>query len=498
MKTLLLFSAFTILHSSFAAQPNVLFIAVDDLRPALGCYGDPIALSPNIDRLAARGVLFDRAYVQQAVCGPSRASILSGLRPDASGVTVNATHLRERHPGLPLLPGHFKTHGYHTLALGKIHHWDEDGAGSWSEPIWRPFGMGPSTREYLLPKNWQLMRQLHQVALRAGKKRTPALDTIKGPATEAADIVNDVYPDALTADAAVQALKRLKNAEQPFFLGVGFIKPHLPFACPKKYWDLYDPAKLAPATNDKSPAAMPEIAFFDSEEMRQYHGTPRPGEPFPKELARTLLHGYLACVSYMDAQVGRLIDTLDELGLSENTIIVLWGDHGWHLGEQGIWGKSTNFEIATRAPLIFVAPGVAAAGGKARGLVEFVDVYPTLAELCGLPLPSHLQGASLVPRLRDPAAPGKAAAFSQFERPGKVTGYSIRTDRWRYTEWLKPDGERVAEELYDHEKDPAETSNLADDPKRAGTITELRRQLHAQHALRAAESQNTRAKSPQP
>ncbi len=480
-----LLSSFVLLQVSLIAQPNVLFIAVDDLRPQLGCYGDATVVSPNIDRLAARGVVFERAYVQQAVCGPTRASILSGLRPDATGVTVNATHLRERHPDLTLLPGHFKAHGYHTLALGKIHHWDEDGEGSWSEPIWRPYGMGPSTREYLLPENWALVRRLYQAALHSGKKKTPDLGSIKGPAFESADPINDVYPDALTADAAVQALKRLKTANQPFFLGVGFIKPHLPFACPQKYWDLYDPAKLTLAPNDAPPAAMPEIAFQDSEEMRQYHNTPRPGEPFPEDLARKLLHGYLACVSYMDAQVGRLLDTLDELGLSENTVIVLWGDHGWHLGEQGIWGKATNFENATRAPLIIAAPGVAKSGGKARGLVEFVDIYPTLAELGGLPRPAHLQGDSLVPLLQNPAAPGKTAAFSQFERPGKVTGYSIRTERWRYTQWLKPDGERVAEELYDHEADPAETRNAAADPAHAEVIQDLRRQLQTQHASTA-------------
>lgn len=476
MKAKTLFALFVILHSPWASAkpPNVLFIAVDDLRPQLGCYGDTTVISPHIDRLAARGVVFERAYVQQAVCGPARASILSGLRPDATGVTVNATRLREKHPDLPLLPGHFTAHGYHTIALGKVHHWDEDGAGSWSEPIWRPYGMGPSSREYLLPENWALVRRLHQAALRSWKKKPPMLDTIKGPATEAADLVNDVYPDALTADAAVQALKRFKNTEKPFFLGVGFIKPHLPFACPQTYWDLYDPAKLVLTANDKPPAAMPGIAFFDSEEMRQYHGTPRPGEPFPENLARHLLHGYLACVSYMDAQVGRLLDTLDALGLADNTVIVLWGDHGWHLGEQGIWGKSTNFEIATRAPLIITAPGVAKAGGKARGLAEFVDIYPTLSELCGLPLPPHLQGASLVPQLRDPDAPGKSAAFSQFERPGKITGYSVRTDRWRHTEWLKPDGERIAEELYDHESDPRETTNIANNPAHAATLQQLR------------------------
>ncbi len=481
-RLLLPFFAVLLAPSSPAAPPNVLFIAVDDLRPQLGCYGDDTARSPHIDRLAARGVVFERAYVQQAVCGPTRASLLSGLRPDATGVTVNATHLRDRLPDLPLLPGHFKAHGYHTLALGKIHHWDEDGAGSWSEPIWRPYGMGPSTREYLLPENWARVRQLHQAALRAGKKKPPALDTIKGPATEAADLVNDVYPDSLTADAAVQALKRLQAGSQPFFLGVGFIKPHLPFACPQKYWDLYDPAKLRLAANDQPPAGMPEIAFQDSEEMRQYHGTPKPGQPFPEEHARHMLHGYLACVSYMDAQVGRLLDALDELGLSDSTVIVLWGDHGWHLGEQGIWGKATNFENATRAPLIIAAPGVAQAGGKARGFAEFIDIYPTLAELGGLPLPGHLHGQSLVPQLKNPAAPGKAAAFSQFERPGQITGYSIRTERWRYTEWLQPGGQRLAEELYDHDADPAETRNLAADNAQQTTVNHLRQQLQTQRA----------------
>ncbi len=463
-------------------RPNVLFLAADDLKPLLGCYGSTVAKTPNIDRLAARGVVFERAYVQQAVCGPSRASLLSGLRPDATGVTVNATHLREKQPEAVLLPGHFKRHGYHTLALGKIHHWDEDGAGSWSEPLWRPFGMGPSTREYLLPENIALVRKLWEEAKRGKKKKIPALDSVKGPPWEAADLINDVYPDALTADAAVQALGRLKDGKKPFFLAVGFIKPHLPFACPQPYWDLYDPAKLELAENDAPPAGMPGIAFQDSEEMRQYHGTPAPGERFSEPLSRKFLHGYLACVSYMDAQVGRVLDALDQSGLAGKTIIVLWGDHGWHLGEQGIWGKATNFEEAARAPLIVSVPGLDTAGRKARGLAEFVDIYPTLADLCGLPLPVQLQGRSLAPQLKDPAAPGKTAAFSQFLRPGQITGYSMRTERWRYTEWSGPDGAAAGVELYDHETDPRETVNVADRAEHAALKASLSGELRAARA----------------
>jgi len=463
-------------------RPNVLFIAVDDLRPELGCYGTEGIVSPNIDRLAAGGLLFRRAYVQQAVCGPSRASFFSGQRPDSTGVHVNATHLSKSRPDIATLPQHFKSHGYRTVSLGKILHWPGDDAEAWSEPEWRPFNMGPSTREYLKEENTLIVRRLWGTQTLAGAKPPPPADTVKGPAYERMDVADNLYPDGLTADVAVAALKRLKDQPAPFFLAVGFIKPHLPFACPTRYWDFYDPRHIHLTEYDTPPVDMPAVAFVDSDEMRQYHAIPAEG-PFDEDLARTLIHGYRACVSYTDAQVGRLLEALERLDLADETIVVLVGDHGWHLGEQGIWAKQTNFEIATRAPMIVRAPGRAAVGRTTDALVEFVDLVPTLCDLAGLAPPPDVEGTSFVPLLDDPARPWKRAAFSQYPRtkPSKAIGYSMRTDRYRLTRWLDAvDRDRVvAVELYDHATDPHERVNVAGSAANAELVRTLTEQLEA-------------------
>lgn len=454
-----------------ADHPNVLMIAVDDLRPELGCYDVRHIISPHIDRLAAGGLVFRRAYVQQSVCGPSRISLLSGLRPDATGIYNNNRMLCDTHPEIISLPRHFKQHGYQTVSLGKIYHHPEDDLAAWSEPVWRPFGISWGWRNYRRPENLELVKKLHSQLPAARRQRTP-LGRVKGPAYESSPQADNVYPDGLTADKAVQTLGQLSQLDRPFFLAVGFYKPHLPFACPQKYWDMYERSEIRLPKNDSPPKNMPDVAFRDSDELRQYDGIPGAGpldtenQP-PGRLSRKLIHGYRACVSYVDAQIGRVLDELDRLGLAENTMVVLWGDHGWHLGEQGIWAKQTNFERATLAPLIVRTPQARSAGNSTAALVEMVDIYPTLCELAGLPLPDHLEGTSFAPLLEEPNRRWKKAAFSQFPRPHSkpdhVMGRSMRTERYRFTRWVgtqNPD-ETVALELYDHLSDPNETINVA-------------------------------------
>ena len=470
-----------------SSRPNVLFIAVDDLRPELGCYGQRHVKSPRIDGLAKRGTVFLRAYCQQAVCGPSRASLLTGLRPDTTSVWGNRTHFRQKAPDAVTLPEHFKNHGYHTQGLGKIFHRsfpqkaytyysprDTRDPQSWSVPSW--FG-GP--RYYYTPEGIAAARKDFQ---RISGKSDAAPDEwidyfCRGPATEAPEVPDDVPYDGQLAAHAVHALRGLQQKDQPFFLAVGFIKPHLPFVAPKKYWDLYDPNEIELADNPFKPKGAPALAMHGFGELRYYSDVVKKG-PVGDEEARRLIHGYHACVSYIDAQIGRVLDELDRLGLRDRTIICLWGDHGWHLGDHGLWCKHTNFENATRAPLIVCAPGAKAPGHRTEALVEFVDIYPTLAQLAGLPLPEGLDGASFAPLLDNPDQPGKTAALSQFPR-GAAMGRSMRTDRYRFTRWENRRGtkEPLAVELYDHQNDPEENDNLAVQPEHAALVESLGAEL---------------------
>lgn len=457
--------------SSFASEtkPNVLFLVVDDLRPELGCYGAAYMQSPNIDKLAARGLLFERAYCQVAVCNPSRVSVLSGARPDTTGVLDNQHFLRPQMPDVVTLPQHFKNNGWHSVSLGKIYHHSDrepgDDPQSWSEPSWYH---GEPYRHWFTKESQQLIN--------AQKKKGARL--VRGPPFEAADVSDDEYPDAQIALKAIETLRRLKASGKAFFLGVGFHKPHLPFTCPQKYWDLYPPETIKLPDNYFAPKNVPAPALHNWYELRTYGGVPAEGG-IPDEMALNLIRGYRACVSFMDAQVGRVLNELDRLGLRDNTIIILWGDHGYHLGENGIFTKMTNFELGTRSPLIVSAPRQKTAGQKTRALVEFVDIYPTLAELASLPLPSHLEGKSFVPLLNNPSQTWKTAVFSQYLRTGKekFMGRSIRTDRWRYTEWRDAKDKLVGVELYDEQNDPQENVNLAGDPSYQSVMATLASQL---------------------
>lgn len=455
---LFVLSACAIHRSHREEKPlNVLFIAVDDLRPELGCYGQSSIHSPNIDRLAGEGLLFERAYCQQAVCSASRTSLLTGLRPDATGVYNLTTHFRKNIPEVITLPQYFKNQGYHTEWWGKIYHARLFDSLSWTTQG-LTFEPGANWRAYVLEES----------------KRVAGSRGGRGPAFEKADVPDNAYPDGKIADRAVESLRNLAQNEKPFFLAVGFLKPHLPFNAPKRYWDLYDPSTIRLPAHQSLPAGAPALAGHNSGELRAYAGIPERGLLDEKQSIE-LIHGYRACVSYTDAQVGRLLDELKRTGLDRNTLVILWGDHGWKLGEYGMWVKHTNFEYDTRAPLIVKKPGMEGAGASTQALVEFIDIYPSLCEMAGLPVPGNLPGRSFAPLLERPDQKGKPAAFSQYPRGSDIMGYSMRTDRYRFTKWQKRDrpDEIVAYELYDLQHDPQGLVNIAGHPESAAAIREL-------------------------
>jgi len=458
---------------------NVLMIAVDDLKPALGCYGDPLAQSPHIDRLAARGLVFNRAYCQQAVCSPSRNSLLTGRRPDTIKIYDLPTHFRTTLPDVVTLPQQFMQHGYHTEGMGKIYHTGRgnyDDVYSWSIPSWPERMRGP------IPRERGQAGGAPPVASPAPAPPRQPTRRERGPAYAAPDVADDDLFDGKLANHAIERLRALKGEGKPFFMAVGFHKPHLPFVAPKRYWDRHDPTKFSLPQVKTLPEGAPAYVGNGMGELRQYAGTPLRG-PVPDEMARSLIHGYYASVSYMDAQLGKVLGELDRLGLRESTIVVLWGDHGWHLGDHGLWTKHTPFEQATRAPLILSVPGMKSAGRRTDALVEFVDLYPTLCELAGVPSGSGLEGTSLAPLLSQPGRAWKRAAFSQWPKnlpgQGPGMGHSIRTERYRLTEWTAPGKDYRQVELYDYEKDPLETVNLAGRPEHADRVEQLTKQLHA-------------------
>jgi len=449
-------------------RPNVLFLVADDLRRSVGAFGDPLARTPHIDALGARGTVFLNAHCQIAICNPSRASVMTGLRPDTIRVWGLARHFRKTKPDVVTLPQLFKQNGYIAHSIGKIYH--GTGAASVDKPSWSDepqFDHCTKRDQYVLAKN------------RTGKKAA---------ASESADCSDDEYIDGKVAVAAIKALRRLKEAGKPFFLAVGFRKPHLPFAAPAKYWAMHDRAALAKPANPKMPDGAPPMAGHDSREARGYTDIPSKGDVPPAKAAE-VRHGYYAATSYMDAQLGRVVAELKRLGLADNTIISLYGDHGFHIGEHNLWGKLTNYDIATRAPLLVVSRFQQAPGKVVRQAVEFVDIYPTLAALCGLKPPAGLEGTSLAALLDNPHAACKNFAISQFPRPVSYNftrktprnmGYSIRDDRYRYTKWIAlKDGNLLAEEFYDYSTDRAELKNHARNPKYAKPIARLRKTLRA-------------------
>jgi len=460
-----------------AAQPNVLLICIDDLKPALGCYGDPLAKTPRIDALAARGVRFDAAYCNQAVCAPSRNALLTGLRPQTLGVYDLGTNFRRARPSAVTLPQYFKQHGYRTEGIGKIFHvghGNHEDPRSWSVPHWRS-----KVVQYALPQNRPAKGMTREEALFDNVPAARANQLPKGMAWERADVPDSAYADGQAADEAISRLHRAaESPDQPWFLAVGFVKPHLPFCAPQRYWDLYKRSDFRPAANQSPPQGAPQWAPTTWGELRQYRGVPDDG-PLSADLQQQLIHGYYAATSYVDAQVGRVLDALDQNDQAANTIVVLWGDHGWHLGDHGMWCKHTNYEQATRIPLIVAAPSAIAGSRGGAALVESVDVYPSLCALAGLPLPPGLDGASFAQLLADPAAPSKPAIFHAYPRQRRL-GVAVRTPRYRLVQWqdLRPGDAAPTCELYDYQQDPGETQNLADDQPE--TVAMMRSMLASQ------------------
>ena len=458
-----------------ADRPNVLFIAVDDLRPELGCYGVKEIHTPNIDALAASGVTFNRAYCQQAVCNPSRASLMTGLRPDSTRVWDLVTNFRDEIPDVVTLPQQFMKHGYYAAAYGKIYHNPIPDPKSWNEP-----NHWPKKASAWTPKARKELTA-YRAKMKAAGKSEAAIRRMRATATEIQDVPDSLTPDGEIADQALAAMRKLAKGEQPFFLAVGFIRPHLPFVAPRKYWDLYDRDEIPLASNSFLPRNSPDLAMNTMYELRDYFdfaGTDDPREGALSEAQqRRLKHGYYASVSLIDAQVGRLLKQLDELGLRDDTIVVLWGDHGWKLGEHRSWCKQSNYEIDARVPLIIRAPNGKANGRSSDSLVEFIDIYPTLCDLAGVDKPDHLQGRSMTPLLSNPDRPFKEAAFSQFRRRHQgreYMGYAMRTGRHRLIEWLDRETAKTVEtELYDHLVDPHENRNGAAENK--GLVDQLSR-----------------------
>ena len=438
--------------SLHAARPNVLFIMADDFRPEIGSYGST-ALTPNLDKLAARSVQFQRAYCQQAVCNPSRSSLLTGRRPDTLRLWNNGTHFREPNPDVTTLPLWFKEHGYTTRCVGKIfHNWHTAVKGdrrSWSADEFLHYANHGDDKPQItgeLPPNSAMLSTRIYGATRICESR---------------DVPDGAYYDGRVAAEAGRVMQEVKD--EPFFLAVGFWKPHAPFNSPKKYWDLYDRAKL--------PEGAPDIAFHQSTEIL---GPPAKQTPVTPEQAAEMRHGYFANISYMDAQIGKVLEALDKSGSAGNTIIVFFADHGYHIGEHSLWGKTSDFEFDAHVPLMISDLRKENHGKKTSALAELVDLFPTLVDLCHLPVPPNLDGVSLGPVLADPARSVKPAAFTQHPRPAyydrepdkqpKAMGYSVRTGTVRYTEWRDWKTRAViARELYATEQDPAELKNRVDD-----------------------------------
>jgi arylsulfatase A-like enzyme len=495
-------------------KPNVLFIAVDDLKPWLGCYDHPVVKTPNIDRLAKAGTVFRNTYCQVALCGPTRMSVLTGLRPDTTGIYSMGTGweqqqigaARKRVPGLKTIPEYFKENGYTSLGFGKVfdtrntdkfqdgQSWSNDRGvlWEWDEALYpvKPVGGGyqdPATRKIVE----EAYREVKRRKLNK-PKRTEFLSKVRGarPVCESLDLPDEAYAEGNVMTApALKVIRDHGKSGEPFFLAVGYYKPHLPFVAPKKYWDLYTPGDFKIEPVQAYPQDGIKYAETDYIEARGFHPVPEQG-PIPEDLQRHMLHGYAACVSYVDAQVGKLLQALEEAGLAENTIICLWGDHGFHLGDKQVWGKHTNYEQATHSPLIVSAPAIRGGRVEDEAMTEFVDIFPTLCELAGLDAPKHLDGESLVGLMRGERPVDNPAAVSQYMRfnmeGGPVMGWAIRTPRYRYVEWrrvLNDDGfvtltgDVVGRELYDYKTDPHETRNRAASIEHRGVLADMEKEF---------------------
>ncbi|MCK0159895.1 sulfatase [Allomuricauda sp. F6463D] len=480
---------------------NVLFVSIDDLRPTLGVYGDTIAVTPNIDRLASEGITFMEAFSQAAVCAPSRASVMTGTRPDSTRVWHLGDKFRDINPDVVTMPQYFSKFGYHTVNIGKIFHNYMPDSISWDEPDLRP--------SQYLKKDWiNRDGETFYISEEVNKSQAIKRDSLlqlkpvryadgwnTGPAWEAADVHDTLYYDGAQNELAKRTLDRLSKMDKPFYMGLGYFRPHLPFAVPKKYWDLYDPNEIPLPTNPDMPEGAPLHSMNSMYELRHYDGfghIAHPTEPnnIGEDTTRILRQGYYASVSYVDALLGDLVAHLKKLDIYDNTIIVVWGDHGWKLGDHNSWGKMTNFNIDLKVPVIVRYPDQESRGVTSNAMIELVDLFPSLCELAGIEVPEYMQGTSFAPLTKNPELPWKNAAFSQFHRRPKVSadgkrymGYSLNTQKYHYIEWYSWDpetgekGELKDIELYDRAKDPHETINLAKNEDVGQVMEELSEQL---------------------
>ncbi|MBN2375081.1 MAG: sulfatase-like hydrolase/transferase [Sedimentisphaerales bacterium] len=483
-------------------RPNILFVIFDDLRPTLGCYGNNEIRTPYLDEYSRQSMVFRQSYCQAAVCAPSRASVMTGLRPDTSHVWHLKDKFRVNMPDVVTIPQHFHAYGYYTVSMGKIFHNYMPDPVSFDEADLRPEAFNTPDmidRDAETFYYDEEIKKEHALVRAERIRENPDRyggGWAYGRSTECADAPDEALYDGAQTELAIETLKRLKNKDQPFFLAVGYYRPHLPFVAPKKYWDLYDQDSISPAANPFLPKDSPIMAMNSAYELNSCYDLEHVKHPaigsLPEKTARLLKHGYYASVSYVDACFGKLIASLKEQGLSKNTIVVVWGDHGWKLGEHGSWCKQTNYNIDTRVPLIIHAPAMQAKGQSCDKLTELVDIYPTLCDLAGLEIPENLEGTSLKPLLNNPDLSWKSAVFSQYHRRPKVSldkkrymGYSMVTTKYHYVEWYYWDevkqvaGDHVGTELYDLTLDPQENVNIANLPENIPKVIKLAKQLKA-------------------
>lgn len=491
MNKLILISIFAIVsfisscsNETEIQKPNILFIMVDDLRPELGAYGNTEIKTPHFDTLARQGMVFTRTYCQAAACAPSRASLMTGLRPDSTRVWSLGEKFRETIPDVKTLPQYFHENGYHTVSMGKIFHNHMPDSNSFDEPDLRPDIFNTPDMVDRDPESFYYDEELNKELARVREKRLKrnpnayAGGWAYGRSTESSEAPDNAFYDGAQTDLAISTLKDLKERDQPFFLALGYYRPHLPFVAPKKYWDLYNRDSIKLAANPNLPENSPVMAMNSMYELRGCYDLQYVRHPsefkLSEETARLLKHGYYASVSYIDACLGKLLNSLSDLGLDKNTIVVVFGDHGWKLGELGSWCKQTNYNIDTRVPLMIRVPGINPAYNYCDNLTELVDLYPTLCDLAGLEIPTFMQGTSLKPLLSNPDLDWKTAVFSQYQRRPKNTpdgkrymGFSMVTPRYHYVEWRYWDNDKkeshdlAAIELYDLIEDPQENVNIA-------------------------------------
>ena len=482
-------------------KPNILFVSIDDLRPTLGVYGDPIAITPNIDKLASEGATFRNTFCQSAVCAPSRASLMTGLRPDSTRVWHLGNKFRKINPATVTMPQHFSKFGYHTVNIGKMFHNYMPDSISWDEPdlrparYLRPEWLGRDGETFYISEAVQKSQVIKRDSLLKLRPIRYADGWNTGPAWEAADVHDSLYYDGSQNELTKKTLSRLAKMDQPFYLGLGFFRPHLPFVAPKKYWDMYQREQIPLANNYERSADAPLFNMNSMYELRHYDGFGHIGHPtssfrMSEDTARILKHGYYASVSYVDALLGDLVSHMKELGIYENTIIIVWGDHGLKLGEHNSWGKMTNYNIDLQVPMIIRYPNQEKRGVQTFSITELVDMFPTLCELADVEIPNYMQGSSLIPLLNNPELPWKKAAFSQFHRRPKVSadgkrymGYSLNTSTHHYIEWYHwnhktgTKGKYVSAELYHRENDPHEKRNISQEEENIDLVKTLSNQL---------------------